>query len=455
MSGAQIVDSVVYGGNWADAEVHSWFTDEGRTRTWLEILAALAAAQAELGIVPPAAATEIAERARFDLLDLDLYAEGTAATGHSTLGLIRACRELLGPEAAEWFYHGATVQDLTDTWTGLVATRMLDLADRELAAIERVLARAALAGRDLPMAGRTHGQIGSPITYGFKLAVWVAEIARHRQRIAEARPRLGVGQLCGAVGTAAFWPAQATELQRRFCDRLGLRAPEIAWLTARDRVAELVTLLAMVAGSLGKIGNEVYNLQRPELGEVLEPGQIGTVGSITMPHKRNPERSEQLVTLARLVRATAALGLEGMVEEHERDGAGWKAEWAYLPEACLYTSASLRLARELTDGLRPVPERMLRNLTGEAGYPMSEAVVVALTPRLGKHRAHELVHQAAMAGIERGEDLATALAASPQLAGVIDATEIEALLDPRAATGCAAERVDAVCAPVAGAGEPR
>jgi adenylosuccinate lyase len=446
-----IADSAVYGAGWGTAEVRDWFTDEGRTQTWLEILAALAGAQAELGLVPDEAATEIAAKARVELLDLDRYAAETAATGHSTLGLIRAFRELLGERAAEWVYYGATVQDLTDTWSGLIAGRMLALCEGELAATEAALADSAREHRETVMPGRTHGQIGSPITYGFKLAVWVAELRRHRQRIAEARPRLCVGQLCGAVGTCGFWPEVGIELQRRFCARLGLAAPEISWLTARDRIAELTNLLAMVAASLAKIGNEVYNLQRPELGELFEPAQGGAVGSITMPHKRNPERAEQLGSLARLVRGAAALGLEGMVQEHERDGAGWKAEWAFLPQACLNTAAALRLGRELGEGMRPVPERMRRNIEVERGYPMSESVVVALTPRLGKHRAHEAVYAAAMEGLRGDLDLAAALAASPRLAELLEPARLAELLDPRAATGCAAALVDEICGTADGA----
>jgi len=213
----------------------------------------------------------------------------------STLGLIRVLRRDLGPEAAEWIYYGATVQDVTDTWFGLVMRTVLDLAERELLAIETALLRLAQEHRDTPMLGRTHGQPGLPITFGFKAAVWAAEVGRHLDRIGEARPRLAVGQLSGAVGTLSAWGDDGPELQRRLMDRLGLGVPETSWLTARDRIAEYVTLLALVTGTLAKIGNEVYNLQRPEIGELSEAPSASTVGSITMPHKRNPEASEHLL----------------------------------------------------------------------------------------------------------------------------------------------------------------
>ena len=220
--------------------------------------------------------------------------------------------------------------------------RMLAILRRDLTAIEGSLLALAREHRDTVMLGRTHGQPGLPITFGFKAAGWAAEIKRHLQRVDEAEPRLAVGQLAGAVGTLSAYGEHGPELQRRLLDRLGLGVPDISWLTARDRIAELTTLLALATGTLAKIGNEVYNLQRPEIGELSEAPTAGVVGSITMPQKRNPERSEHLVTLARVVRAAAGLALEGLVGEHERDGAAWKTEWAFLPEAC---SAAAVVAR--------------------------------------------------------------------------------------------------------------
>ena len=198
----------------------------------------------------------------------------------------------LDESARQWVSFGATVQDVADTWTGLVAQRMLAIASRDLAAVEASLVELAVRHRGAVMLGRTHGQPGPPITFGFKASVWIAEIRRHRARIESARPRLEVGQLAGAVGTLSAWGSAGLKLQRRVLSRLGLGVPDIAWLTARDRVAELVGLLALITGTLAKIGNEVYNLQRPEIGELREPATEGVVGSITMPQKRNPERSE-------------------------------------------------------------------------------------------------------------------------------------------------------------------
>jgi adenylosuccinate lyase len=269
------------------------------------------------------------------------------------------------------------------------------------------------------MPGRTHGQPGSPVSFGLKAASWADEVRRHRERLAEGAPRWLAGQLGGAVGTLAFFGDRGLELRARFCERLGLRDPVVPWLTARDRIAEFGHLLAMVTATLARIGTEVYQLQRPEIGELREPATAAAVGSITMPHKRNPEASEHLVTLARLVRQQAATLLEGMVGEHERDGRAWKAEWIALPETCLLTGTALALARRLLEGLEVDAERMRRNLEAQGGYAASEAVLADLAPRLGKHRAQGLLQEALRAGQERGQSLEEALRDHLDLGGGI------------------------------------
>jgi adenylosuccinate lyase len=443
---AHVMDSAVYGHLWGTPELREEFSDTGRTQAWLDILAALAGAQAELGLIPEAAATEIAEKARVELVDLEEVAARTRRTGHSTLGLIQVLRELLGPGAGEWVYYGATVQDVTDTWTGLVMRRVTAIIVRDLHRVEASLLRLASEHRDTIMVGRTHGQPGLPITFGFKAAVWAAEVRRHLDRWLGSAERLAVGQLAGAVGTCSFWGEQAVELQHRFCRRLGLEAPDMTWLTARDRVAEFTWLLGVTTGTVAKIGREVYNLARIEVGELREPFRPGLVGSITMPHKRNPELSEHLGTLARVVRSAAGLALEGMIHDHERDGAAWKAEWAFLPEACMAAGAATGFAVELVGGLQVDAARMAQNLRMQEGYVLSEPVLVVLAARLGKHTAQEVVYEAAMAGIDRRLSFREALLDDPRVASVLSEGELDGALDPAAALGRAGELVDRVLA---------
>jgi adenylosuccinate lyase len=428
----------VFGHLWGTAETRDLFEDAPRTRIWLDVIGALAAEQGELGLIPEPAARAIAERARRPV-DLEEVALETRRSGHSTLGLIHVLRHDLG-EAGEWVYYGATVQDVADTWTGLVAQRMLAIAARDLGAIEASLVALADRHRGTVMLGRTHGQPALPITFGFKAAVWAAEVRRHRDRIAQAEPRLAVGQLAGAVGTLAAWGADGLELQRRVMERLGLGVPDVSWTSARDRVAELIGLLAMITATLAKVGNEVYNLQRAEIGELAEAVTPGVVGSITMPQKSNPERSEHLVTLARLVRAAAGPALEGMVAEHERDGAAWKAEWALMPQACGAAATALALAAELTAGLRVDEERMRANLEAH-GDALAEPVMLALGAVVGPRRAHALIHAAVERGREQGLTLRDALAAEPAIAEHVDLDE---LLRPERSLGAIDAIIDRV-----------
>ncbi len=452
MSGAHPADSAIYGHLWTTPEVSALFSDEGRTQAWLQVLAALAQAQADVGLIPPAAAAAIRVSADVSLLDLDLVAEQTRATGHSTLGLIAALRAALPEDAQEWVYYGATVQDLSDTWFALVFRALGDIAERDVTRMRDRALDLAAEHRGTPMCGRTHGQPGLPITFGFKAAVWAAELDRHLERLRQGRGRWEVVQLGGALGTMEFWGGRALDLLEAFAGQLGLGAPAVPWITARDGVAEFVWLLAAISATVGKIGNEVYQLQRPEIGELRESFTPGTVGSITMPHKRNPEISEHLVTLSRVIRAQAGLALDGMVGEHERDGRAWKTEWLVVPETGMYFAACVGSGARMLDGLRADTERMLRNIGQHRGYLLSEPVMRALTDRLGKHTAHEVVYAAAMNGIDAGQDFRTALRADARIDAISDA-ELDDLLDVRASLGSCAAFADRVRAACAGARE--
>jgi adenylosuccinate lyase len=443
VNSAHPADSAIFGHLWSTPEASALFSDEGRTQAWLQILAALAQAQAGAGLVPPAAAQTIRAHADVGLIDLGLVAERTRATGHSTMGLIEALRSVLPEHAREWVYYGATVQDLSDTWFALVFRTVGDIAERD---VTRMRDRALeLAGqyRDTPMCGRTHGQPGLPITFGFKAAVWAAELDRHLERLRQGRARWEVVQLGGALGTMEFWGERALDLLERFAGELGLGVPLLPWITARDGVAEFVWLLAAISATAGKIGNEVYQLQRPEIGELRESFTPGTVGSITMPHKRNPELSEHLVTLSRVIRAQATVALDGMVAEHERDGRAWKAEWLVVPETSMAFAACAGSAARMLDGLRPDPERMLANIGSHRGYLLSEPVMRALADRIGKHSAHDSVYAAAMRGIDKDQDFRTALRGDPGLDAIPDA-ELDELLEVRSSLGSCAAFVDRV-----------
>jgi adenylosuccinate lyase len=403
---ARIADSSMYRHLWATAQARAVFDEEARLQGWLDVLVALATAQAAEGLIPEGAADRIRELARVDLLDLHEIAHQTRLTGHSTLGLIRALRQLLPDDVHPYVYVGATVQDVTDTWTSLVLKQIGGQVWSHLRRIEMLLLEIASTHRDTLIAGRTHGQAGAPVTFGWKAASWADEIGRHLERMAEGAPRWLVGQLGGGVGSLASTGAEGLSLRRRFCAELSLRDPGISWLTSRDRIAEFGSTLAMITGTLARVGTEVYELQRPEIAELREPSRQGMVGSITMPHKRNPERSEHLDTLARLVRANAGVLVEGMVSAHERDGRAWKAEWVALPEVCMLTCAALQTAEELLTGLEVDAAAMGANL---GSYTSSERALALLSQRLGRHVAQERLQAVLAEGQAAGTSLTDAL----------------------------------------------
>ena len=400
--GTRVTDSALYGHLWGTAEARAILGEEGRLAGWLEVLAALARAQAAAGVIPEHAAALITEHARPELIDIGYAAEQTRLASHSMLGLIRALQAALPTEAGEHVYVGATVQDITDTATSLALRGIGSLAWRDLRRIEELLLDLAARHRSTVMAGRTHGQAGSPVTFGWKAASWADEIRRHLDRLAQGAPRWLAGQLGGGTGSLVYYGACGLEVRARFCAELGLGDPGISWLSARDRTAECGQVFALVCGTLARIGGEVYELQRPEIGELTEPAAAGTVGSITMPHKRNPEASEHIDTLARLARTNAAVLAEGVAAQHERDGRGWKAEWVALPEVCLLTSTALDIAIGLLSGLEVHPAAMARNLERDGGYSVSERALAALAPRLGKHRAQAELGTVLAAGARSG-----------------------------------------------------
>jgi len=440
-------DSLIYRNSWGTDETRAIFDDEPRTRSWLDILAALAEAQAEVGLIPAEAARQVARACRELPLDGAFFEEvrqGFEATNHSTLGLIRAVQRRCPGDSGEWLYYGATVQDVTDTWMMLALNQVWHIAYRELRAIEANLLKLAETHRETVMAGRTHGQPGLPITFGYKAAVWASELARHIQRLNEIKPRLETGQLAGGVGSLSSYGPRGLELQAKFLARLGMQSPDITWITARDVVTEWFNLLALVAGTADKIGHEVYNLQRPEIGEVSEGFVPGTVGSITMPHKRNPEIAEHLGTLARVIRHNAELIAESQAHDHERDGRSWKAEWAVLAETCMAAAKLLGLTHTMTARLDVHADRMLANLEASKGHVLSERVMLKLAQTVGKQTAHRLVYETAMRAHEAGRPLKDALLENADITTHLAPALIESLFDYRQHVGLCPEMVDRV-----------
>lgn len=441
-----VFDDALLGHIWGTDELRAIFDDAARVQRWYDVEAALALEQAELGIIPRAAAREIAYKARVENVDLQAIGAEVRRIAHPLVPALRALQAVCVGGCGEYLHFGPTTQDVLDTATVLQLRQAHAIFLRDLRAVGRELARLAREHRDTAMAGRTHAVQALPTTFGLKCAVWLSEMGRHYERFRGCEPRLFVGSLSGAVGTQASFGPRARELEQRVMTRLGLGVADVCWHTARDRFAEYACLLGMLGASLGKIANEIVTLQHSEIGELAEPFTAGKVGSSTMPHKRNPSSAEAAVAVARALRYNVALMMESMVMEHERDAASWRAEWRALPEACLMCGALLASVRRLLAGLEVDAAAMRRNLGLLGGFLLSERVMFALSEKVGKQSAHELVYEAAMRGIERGASFEQALMEDARIEAALAPGQLRELLDPTSYLGLAPEIVDRVLA---------
>jgi adenylosuccinate lyase len=446
-----INDSTIYGLSWADPELRPLFAEQNRVKGWLEVMTVLAEVQAEFGLIPQQAAVEI--KSAYDKLQIDEgflkeVGEGFVKTNHSLMGLINAVKHRYGAAGGEWLCYGVTVQDITDTHTVRTLLKVHEHFVEKITAIEHILVGLVRLHRQTIMCGRTHGQPGLPITFGFKAATWLDELERHRQRLSELKSRLGVGQLGGGVGSLSSLGPQALALQKAVMQRLGLNAPAISWTSTRDRFAEWMNTLAMITSTGDRIGQEIVNLQRPEIGELSEGFISGAVGSITMPQKRNPEISEHLGTLSRVVRHHAAHMAENLVHSHERDGRSWKGEWMIIPDATLATGKSLALLKLLLSNLQVNQQRMHANILATNGFVHAEAVMLTLAKTLGKQTAHQLVYAVALQAQSEGLHLKQALMNHPKISTILNSDEIAALFDLNQSTGVCADMVDQLIAQI-------
>jgi len=420
------------------------FEEETRFQRMLDVEAALAWARAEVEDIPRDAAKEIEQHASTKYVTVKRIREIERVTEHETAAMVEALAEVSGKGGA-YVHFGATSSDILDTALALQMKSGLKIVQGKLDALEQILIHLSKKYRNSVMIGRTHGQHALPMTLGLKFAVWLGEVGRHIERVDQCSARLLVGKMSGAIGTMAGLGKNALQIQDLVMNRLGLRADEVTTqIVQRDRYAELICTFAILASSLDKFATEVRNLQRPEIDELAEPFEEGKqVGSSAMPQKRNPWRSENISSLAKIERSLVGPSLEAIVTWHERDLSQSASERFIIPESFILTDHMLDSMIRILAGLKVNEQRMSENLTRFKDPLMSEAVMTALVskgmPRLEAHKLlQQLLSQSRIDNMPFNETLSR----NPLVTRYLSREEIEAALDARGYLGVSGHLVD-------------
>ncbi|MEN3337097.1 MAG: adenylosuccinate lyase [Acidobacteriota bacterium] len=405
-------------------EMGAIWTEQRRYETWLEVELAATDAMASAGLVPPEAARDLRSRARFEV---DRIEEIEQVTQHDVIAFTTAVAEHVGP-SARWLHFGLTSSDVVDTAQAIQMREATELVIKGVAGLMDAVRSRADEHRMTPMIGRTHGVHAEPMTFGLKLALWYAELQRDLDRLLRARDVVSVGKISGAVGTFAHLDPS---IEASVCARLGLQPdPVSSQVIQRDRHAELMTTLAIVAASLEKFALEIRGLQKTEIGEVEEPFGKGQKGSSAMPHKRNPVGCEQITGLARLVRANAMAALENVALWHERDISHSSVERVILPDSFIAVDHMLRRFTRIVRGLVVYPQRMIENLNRSRGVVFSGTVLLELARRgISREQAYEWVQRNAMRSFHEQKDFKSLLLEDADLMKVLTRADIDKAFD--------------------------
>lgn len=422
-------------------EMKNIWTEEYRFKCIVKAECALAHAESIVGMIPKEDADKIelcapnASNARAKEIEAEI--------NHDTMAVIRAVTEVCG-EAGRWVHYGATSNDILDTATGLQLKDSMDLTETKLKDLLSVLLKRAEETKNLVCIARTHGQHGVPTTYGLRFAIWASEVARHIERLREIRPRAVVGQMTGAVGTMAAMGDKGIDVQREMMKYLGIGSVDVSCqVISRDRYAEYIFMLANIATTLDKFGVEIRSLQRTEIGEVEEAFGKKQVGSSTMPHKRNPIKSEQVCGLARIIRSMIEPALMNNTLWDERDLTNSSTERITFPEATILTDHCLKLMTSVLTNLTIKEDAVERNLNYLHGVNLAESVMIELTKRgMNRQDAHEIIRESSMEALAKQSPLKNILSEKPEIVKFISPDELSGLLNAKAYIGLAVEQVN-------------
>src|SRR5215212_1962626 len=440
------IDSAIFKDIFGTAAMRQVWSDGNRIQKYLDFEAGLARAQARLKIIPQEACDEIVKHVKVEQYDIEKLKTETERIGYPVLPvvsqLVKLCKDGLG----EWCHWGATTQDITDSATIMQIREGLAIIEKDINDISDALAALAKKYRDTPMAGRSNLQQAVPITFGYKVATYLAAFERHKQRLAQLKERTFVFEFGGAAGTLSSLGKDGLRTQVELAKELNLAQPEIAWHTVHDRIAEVGCFLGLVTGICNKIAYDVKLMMQTEVEEVYEPFHEGRGSSSTMPQKRNPISCVYIHSTAALVRQNAAALLEAAVADHERSTGPWEIEWIALPEIFLLSAGALRQSRDLVAGLQIDAKQMRANLDLTHGNVVSEAVMMGLGPHLGRQRAHDLVYDICRESATKGQPLIDLLAKNAEITRHVSRAELQKMCDPANYLGLAGEMVDRVLA---------
>ncbi len=402
-------DSRIFGPLFRDDEVATIFTDEHFVRLMVEVEIALARVQGRLGVIPPQAAEQIEAKLTTFTADFAQIEAGIEKAGVPIIALVKQLEQHIGGDAAAYIHWGATTQDIMDTAVILQSSAALDLMETSLYTLIENLAQMVEQHQDTLLAGRTHSQHALPITFGLKVAGWLAPLLRHMQRLSELKPRLLVVQLGGAAGTLASLGNNGTAVQQVLAQELKLGVPLMPWHTQRDNLIELAGWLSLVNGSLAKMAQDIILMAQSEVAELRETADSGRGGSSTLPQKSNPIISEGIIAAARTNASHLSAMQQAAIQEHERATHGWQMEWLNLPQMFALTAVSLKKAVFLSQNLVVDRQRMQENISRSNGLMLAEAATFALSAHMDRLEAKSLV----------GKGCQTALAQNKHLVDVL------------------------------------